>query len=41
MMVMSKAADDAYKISSPATAVKPEVFTVCHDVPPDTSAKDN
>ena len=29
------------KYPSPATAVKSEVFTACHDVPPDTSAKDN
>ena len=29
------------KYPSPATAVKVEVFTACHDVPPDTSAKDN
>ena len=28
------------KYPSPATAVKPEVLTACHDVPPDTSAKD-
>ena len=26
---------------SPAAAVKVEVFTACHEVPPDTSAKDN
>jgi hypothetical protein len=29
------------KYPSPATAVKVEVFTACHEVPPDTSAKDN
>ena len=28
------------KYPSPATAVKSEVFTACHDVPPDTAAKD-
>src|SRR5210317_838296 len=28
------------KYPSPATAVKPVVFTACQDVPPDTSAKD-
>ena len=40
--VAVKAADVVLqKYPSPATAVKPEVFTACHDVPPDTSAKDN
>jgi len=29
------------KYPSPAAAVKVEVFTACHEVPPDTSAKDN
>jgi len=29
------------KYPSPAAAVKPEVFTACQDVPPDTSEKDN
>jgi len=37
-----KAADVVLqKYPSPATAVKPEVFTAWYDVPPDTSAKDN
>ena len=40
--VAVKAADVVLqKYPSPATAVKPEVFTACQDVPPDTSAKDN
>ena len=40
--VTVKAADVVLqKYPSPATAVKPEVLTACHDVPPDTSANDN
>ena len=40
--VAVKAADDVLqKYPSPATAVKPVVFTACQDVPPDTSPKDN
>ena len=29
------------KYPSPATAVKAVVLTACHEVPPDTSPKDN
>ena len=37
-----KAADVVLqKYPSPATAVKPVVFTACQDVPPDTSPNDN
>ena len=40
--VTVKAADVVLqKYPSPATAVKPEVLTACHDVPPDTSPNDN